>query len=177
MAAPIVSGTVALMKSCKPEVSITEILPILRATGKRVSDYVPPMIQVDDALIALTTGVIPTLGDGGTVGDMPATPSDGPSNSDGQSPGDGGQSPGDGGQSPGDGGQSPGDGGQSPNDGSQSPGDVPVPADPDSPQPIEADPPAEEEADSRTDYEAIRKLIEFYKRKISELEKMLPENK
>lgn len=61
MAAPIVSGMVALMKSCKPEVSVSEVLRILRATGKRVSNHIPPMIQVDDALIALTTGVIPKM--------------------------------------------------------------------------------------------------------------------
>ena len=37
--------------------------------------------------------------------------------------------------------------------------------------------PINEEPDGGTDYEAIRKLIEMYKRKISELEKLLPENK
>lgn len=63
MAAPIVSGTVALMKSLNPEVSVEDILHILQATGERVSDYMPPMIQVDDALIALKTGVIPELPD------------------------------------------------------------------------------------------------------------------
>lgn len=63
MAAPIVAGTVALMKSLNQDISVTEVLHILQATGERVSDYMPPMIQVDDALIALKTGVIPELPD------------------------------------------------------------------------------------------------------------------
>lgn len=61
MAAPIVSGTIALMKSCKPEISIEEVLQILQATGEQISHYIPPMIQVDDALNALITGKIPAV--------------------------------------------------------------------------------------------------------------------
>jgi hypothetical protein len=59
MAAPIVSGTIALMRSCKPEVTINETLHILQATGRYVSHEIPPLIQVYEALYALTTGEIP----------------------------------------------------------------------------------------------------------------------
>ena len=59
MAAPIVTGTIALMKSCKQEVTVNETLHILQATGRYVSQEVPPMVQVYEALTALTTGEIP----------------------------------------------------------------------------------------------------------------------
>ncbi len=59
MAAPIVTGTVALMKSIDPDITVTDALYILQQTGVAISEYVPPMIQVDDALIALESGEIP----------------------------------------------------------------------------------------------------------------------
>ena len=181
MAAPIVSGTVALMKSCKPEVSITEILPILQATGKRVSDYVPPMIQVDDALIALTTGVVPALSEGGNDGDMPAAPFDDSDRGDGQNPDDGGPGSDDGGPGSDDGGPGSDDDGQGSNGGGPGSDDDGQGSDEGGSGSDEGGPGLDEGGqgsdDGGTDYDAIRKLIEFYKRKISELEKMLPENK
>lgn len=134
MAAPIVSGTVALMKSCKPDISVAEVLHILQATGKAVSDYVPPMVQVDDALIALTTGVIPDI-----PSDDAASPSDKEESTSG--------------------------------DDTSITDDEILPSDDDTS--------VSEDAVSSpvTDYDAIRRLIEEYKQKIRELEKLLPENK
>lgn len=122
MAAPIVSGTVALMKSLKPEISVSDILHILQATGQIVSDYIPPMIQVDDALMALKTGVIPKKKDN----NMNNHPNPNKSNENANSK--------------------------------------------------ETLPISEKKSDG-TDYNAIRELIESYKQKINELEKLLPENK
>ena len=122
MAAPIVSGTVALMKSLKPEISVSDILHILQATGQIVSDYIPPMIQVDDALMALKTGVIPKMKDN----NMNNQPNPNKSNENANSK--------------------------------------------------ETLPISEKKSDG-TDYNAIRELIESYKQKINELEKLLPENK
>ena len=101
MAAPIVSGTIALMKSCKHDVTVSEVLRILQATGREVSNIIPPMVQVGAALTALTTGNIPAKSSSF-----------------------------------------------------------------DSSQP-----------NNKDNIDGIRKLIEFYKQQIHELEKLLPENK
>lgn len=155
MAAPIVAGTVALMKSLNQDISVTEVLHILQATGERVSDYMPPMIQVDDALIALKTGVIPELPDtNGNANNEIANPNVGDGGSSGNNPNDGETPIND----------NPGETGG--NVGGNTPGDT-----------GKTTPPTSKDENDGTDYDAIRKLIESYKRKISELEKLLPENK
>jgi subtilisin family serine protease len=148
MAAPIVSGTIALMKSLKPDVSVTDVLNILRATGEKVSENVPPMIQVDDALIALQTGKYPTS--------LPKETSPVDSNNGNNNSTIGGVLPDDATESHTDN-ENPNCPGGSSNAGvgSSNPGNEGI----------------------GTDYDAIRKLIEEYKRKIRELEKLLPENK
>ena len=179
MAAPIVSGTVALMKSLNPEVSVEDILHILQATGERVSDYMPPMIQVDDALIALKTGVIPELPDtNGNTNNEIANPNVGDGGSSGNNPINGetpiNENPGETGGNVG--GNTPGDTGKTPGQDVQNPGNKPSPTDPVNDN-GKTTPPTSEGENDGTDYDAIRKLIESYKRKISELEKLLPENK
>lgn len=179
MAAPIVAGTVALMKSLNQDISVTEVLHILQATGERVSDYMPPMIQVDDALIALKTGVIPELPDtNGNANNEIANPNVGDGGSSGNNPNDGetpiNDNPGEAGDNVG--GNTPGDTGKTPGQDVQNPGNKPRPTDPGNDNGKTTPPPSEDENDG-TDYDAIRKLIESYKRKISELEKLLPENK
>lgn len=153
MAAPIVAGTVALMRSCDPDITVTEVLNILQRTGELVSSRIPPMVQVDDALIALTTGVFPDRSK--DVDNVDVTPGSG-----GSTPGTGG------GTAPGNGGDVvPGNGG-----GGSAPGSGTV-VTPGNGTTIPVDPGAGD------DYERIRRLIEEYKRKIAELEKLLPENK
>ena len=180
MAAPIVAGTVALMKSLNQDISVTEVLHILQATGERVSDYMPPMIQVDDALIALKTGVIPELPDtNGNANNEIANPNVGDGGSSGNNPNDGvtpiNENPGETGGNVG--GNTPGDTGKkTPGQDVQNPGNKPSPTDPGNDNGKTTPPPSEDENDG-TDYDAIRKLIESYKRKISELEKLLLENK
>ena len=179
MAAPIVAGTVALMKSLNQDISVTEVLHILQATGERVSDYMPPMIQVDDALIALKTGVIPELPDtNGNANNEIANPNVGDGGSSGNNPNDGetpiNDNPGETGGNVG--GNTPGDTGKTPGQDGQIPGNKPSPTDPGNDN-GKTTPPTSEDENDGTDYDAIRKLIESYKRKISELEKLLPENK
>ena len=179
MAAPIVAGTVALMKSLNQDISVTEVLHILQATGERVSDYMPPMIQVDDALIALKTGVIPELPDtNGNANNEIANPNVGDGGSSGNNPNDGetpiNDNPGETGGNVG--GNTPGDTGKTPGQDVQKPGNKPSPTDPANDN-GKTTPPTSEDENDGTDYDAIRKLIESYKRKISELEKLLPENK
>ena len=111
------------------------------------------MVQVDDALIALTTGVFPDRSkDVDNVGVAPGSGGSTPGTGIGTAPGNGG------GVVPGNGG-----GGSAPGNGTVvTPGNgTTIPVDP----------------GAGDDYERIRRLIEEYKRKIAELEKLLPENK
>lgn len=56
MAAPIVAGAVALMKSVKKDLTVEQISNILIKTGKNIDSNVGPLIQVDKALIMLRNG-------------------------------------------------------------------------------------------------------------------------
>lgn len=50
MASPIVAGTVALLKSVNPDLSVEEIKAMLQKTGMNMLDPIGPMIQVDKAV-------------------------------------------------------------------------------------------------------------------------------
>lgn len=145
MAAPIVSGTVALMKSLNPNISISEVLHILQSTGHRVSDHMPPMVQVDDALIALKTGIIP----------------DKPSSSDNANKDS----------------INPDNNHTLPNDSNDENNPMIEDANKSEDTNPSGNPPAPIQAGDGTNYDEIRKLIEEYRNKIKELEKLLPENK
>lgn len=56
MAAPIVTGTIALMKSLKKDLTVTQVRNVLYKTGADVYGYIPPMILVDKALAAVKRG-------------------------------------------------------------------------------------------------------------------------
>lgn len=56
MAAPIVTGTIALMKSIKNDLTVEETIQILRESGKPVGQFIPNMIQIDKALKMLSSG-------------------------------------------------------------------------------------------------------------------------
>lgn len=56
MAAPIVTGTVALMKSLKKDLTTSEIIDILQNTGIELQDPIGNLIQIDAALKAVQTG-------------------------------------------------------------------------------------------------------------------------
>ena len=161
MAAPIVSGTVALMKSIKPEVAITDILTILQHSGRTISENVPPMVQVDKALEMLKTGIPPI--------EPPREPSSGVSDDRGQ-------------KSPvnDDGNIIPGDAGVVDDPTTENPDATPGAILPGHDAGHVSDDPGMGEAipgkNDGTDFDAIRKMIEFYKKKIKELEKLLPEN-
>lgn len=162
MAAPIVSGTVALMKSLKPEISIDEVLGILQSSGRSISKNVSPMVQVDRALERLMNGERPS----DSVSDAPVS----------EAPSDQGQSN-----------PAPGtdvsDPPENTDDGfsSTKPGPTPETGSPGNNEGHRVDSPGSDGAvqpdDIGTDYEAIRKMIEAYKQKINELEKLLPENR
>lgn len=147
MAAPIVAGTVALMKSIDEELTVSEALSILQSTGIPVSDYMPPMIQADAALEALVSGNIPSGSENSEESPGLVNGADLPEGSIVRG-----------------------------NDGSA--GDDSVagngPSAPDDGQEISA--PSDGNAGGGTDYDVIRRMIAEYKRKISELEKLLPEN-
>lgn len=75
MAAPIVSGTIALMKSLKKNITVTQALGVLQASGRSIQGNVPPMLQVDKALVFVRSGRFPNpirekgLGDQPVIGD------------------------------------------------------------------------------------------------------------
>lgn len=55
MAAPIVAGTVALMRSLNRNLTVDETIAILQKTGRSIEDnMVPPMVQIDKALAMLS---------------------------------------------------------------------------------------------------------------------------
>lgn len=56
MAAPIVTGTIALMKSIKKDITVAQARNVLYKTGADVYGYIPPMVLVDKALVAVKNG-------------------------------------------------------------------------------------------------------------------------
>lgn len=56
MAAPIVAGTIALMKSLKKDLTIAQVRNVLYKTGADVCGYIPPMVLVDKALDCVKRG-------------------------------------------------------------------------------------------------------------------------
>jgi len=157
MAAPIVSGTIALMKSLKPNLSVAEILHILQATGIHIDNNIPPMIQVDDALLAVKTGKIPKNNQIGQP-----NPDNNPNPRAGIKPNPpGGFNPKPYRPNPGEGtGKGTGVGtGIGNGKGNGRVGDIPG-----------------NDNGFDSDYDAIRALIAAYEKKINELKKLLPEN-
>lgn len=131
MSAPIITGTIALMKSLKKDLTVEQARNVLYSTGADVYGWIPPMVLVDKALEATQKGDFRRIEREGhpvpdnvdvhlNSGDIP------PSN------------------------------------------DAVVVVENPTPQP-----PTRE---AETDYEAIRRKIAEYKRKIAELEKLLPKN-
>ncbi|GEM_PF-282836 len=62
MAAPIVAGAVALMKSVRPDITAAEVIQILQKTGKPVyapSTPVGNLLQLQNALLAVTGQLLP----------------------------------------------------------------------------------------------------------------------
>lgn len=59
MSAPIVSGTIALMKSLNKRITVGQALRVLQSSGRPVGDGNPPMVQVDKALAMVRSGKLP----------------------------------------------------------------------------------------------------------------------
>lgn len=127
MAAPIVTGTVALMKSLKKDITLTQVRNVLYKTGADVYGYIPPLVLVDKALQAVKDG------DFSKPSERKIKPV--PDGAEGDS-----------------------SAGKS----------AEIAKRPNIPSPPKQN--------SGTDYEAIRKKISEYKKKITELEKLLPNN-
>ena len=64
MAAPHVAGVVAMMKELRPELTLSQVRKILRATGQPVTSDedmpIPPMVNAGAALEMVKTGVAPS---------------------------------------------------------------------------------------------------------------------
>ncbi|MGN0028943.1 MAG: S8 family peptidase [Marinilabiliaceae bacterium] len=72
MAAPIVTGTIALMKSIKRDLTTKQARNCLRNTGRKSSGPVPPMVVVDNALKGVMSGDFSD-----SVGDNPCAQDEG----------------------------------------------------------------------------------------------------
>ena len=147
MAAPIVSGTIALMKTLKKNLTVEQARNVLYKTGCDVYGNMPPMVQVNLALESVKKGdfsapparemrPVPRTTIDAANGDMPSSWSD-PTTAI-----------------------------------IEIPDETNIIVNP-SPVGNTTIPVAENESD----YDAIRRLIAIYKQKISELEGQLPENK
>lgn len=163
--APLVAGTVALMKSLDSGITATQARNVLYRTGCDVFGAMPPMVQADLALKGVQAGdfnrgedrVMPSVpeadraaGPGALWGDESGVAVAVPGVTEGGRdvaviPGNGPAVPGDGAVTPGNGSDTPGSGAATP-----SPGN------------------------GGTDYDEIRRQIEYYKKRISELERQLP---
>ena len=128
MAAPIVSGTIALMKSIKKDLTVEQARNVLYKTGSDVYGFMPPMVLVDKALEGVKRGDFSPP----TQREMKPVPD-------------------------GAGDESAANRASPITDSSPVVGNTPTPSNRD-----------------ETDYEAIRRKIAEYKRKINELEKLLP---
>lgn len=150
MAAPIVTGAVALMKSLRRDITVEQARYVLQSTGQQVRGNVPPMLLLDRALAMVKSGNINppagspgsatagggfTAGGSGNVGDGSGA---GTGVGDGSSPDVGGAV-----------------GGSNPEKGE-------MPGSDETANPAPSDDAAE-----------IRRLIELYKRKIADLESRL----
>lgn len=148
MAAPIVSGTVALMKSLKKDLTVEQARNVLYKTGCDVYGNMPPMVQVNLALEAVKRGdfstpdvremrSVPGVAIDETNGDTPSSWSEPTTEiivvESGESNVIANPIPG---------------------------GNTTVPV-----------------SENESDYDAIRRLIAIYKQKITELEGQLPESK
>lgn len=132
MAAPIVAGTIALMKSVRKDLTVEQARNVLFSTGADVYGWIPPMVLVDRALAATKKGDFRRRNRAGR-----SVPEDVDVHLHS---------------------------GRIPADGSHNAEIEEVPA------------PAQKTPAVETDYEAIRKKINEYKKKIEELEKLLPNN-
>lgn len=144
-AAPIVAGTIALMKTLKKDLSVEQIRNVLYGTGADVYGWIPPMVLVDEALKGVQRGdfnppvqrPIKPIPNGREDGDSKRTPSPPTYNEDDNPTFE------------------------------RNPRDENISPNPTDPERTPAD-------NNETDYDAIRRKIAEYKKKIEDLEKLLP---
>lgn len=60
MAAPIISGTIALMKTCKKSITAKEAIAVIQSTGYQLDGTIPPMVLINKAVEAVKAGKIPS---------------------------------------------------------------------------------------------------------------------
>lgn len=60
MAAPIISGTIALMKTIKNDITVKQSIAVIQSTGRELDKHIPPMVYIDKALEAVKNGNIPS---------------------------------------------------------------------------------------------------------------------
>lgn len=172
MSAPIVTGTIALMKSLKRSLTVEQARNVLYKTGRDVYGNMPPMVQVNRALEAVKRGDF-SAPDRREVRPVPADAIDA---ADGDTPASWTQPITDVVIVDTDGEIAIGDSEGVPPTDTIAVRPAPGRPAPSRPAPGESaiTPPSN---NNESDYDAIRRLIAIYKQKISELEGQLPEKK
>jgi len=56
MAAPIVSGTIALMRSINSKLTVSQVIGVMQQTGRKIDEDIPPMVEIFQALTAVRNG-------------------------------------------------------------------------------------------------------------------------
>lgn len=185
MAAPIVTGAVALMKSLRRDITVEQARYVLQSTGQQVRGNVPPMLLLDRALAMVKSGNInpPAGSPGSATGGGDVAVDDGGNGGVGSGAGTGvgfvigggddsyaggigsggdvaGRAPGKGGSTPGSGDNRSSGGDYADNNGGISSGKNPPPS-----------------SGGDDDAAEIRRLIAEYKRKIADLESQLKQKR
>lgn len=60
MSAPIISGTIALMKTYKKDITAKQSIAVIQNTGQELDKFIPPMVLIDKAVQAVKDGEIPS---------------------------------------------------------------------------------------------------------------------
>lgn len=60
MSAPIISGTIALMKTYKKDITAKQAIAVIQSTGRDLDKFIPPMVLIDKAVLAVKNGNIPS---------------------------------------------------------------------------------------------------------------------
>ncbi len=68
MAAPIVTGAIALMKSLEPNITVEQAISVMQHTGLSTDEYVPQTLLIDKALEMVLSGNIPPISSGSNSG-------------------------------------------------------------------------------------------------------------
>lgn len=60
MAAPIISGTIALMKTINKDITARQAIAVIQSNGRNIDKFIPPMVLIDKSLQSVKEGRMPS---------------------------------------------------------------------------------------------------------------------